>query len=438
MNNQNYTNTLDFARNADAKDKLAGFRNRFHMPQHKGNRAYYFCGNSLGLQPDNVQQYIGEELEDWRRLGVEGHLKARHPWFPYHEFLRESTARLVNALPHEVVVMNSLTANLHLLMVSFYRPDSNRYKIIFENNLFPSDRYAISSQTKFHANKNGGELFNSNDAMIELSPREGEISLRTEDILSTIQKHKDSLALVLLGGVNYFSGQVFDMKAITAEAHNAGAVCGFDLAHATGNVNLELHDWDVDFAAWCSYKYLNAGPGAVGGAFIHDRHSENFDLPRFAGWWGNDPDTRFTMPDDFVPRKGADGWQLSNAPVFSMAALRASMEIFDDAGMESLISKSKNLTGYLEFIIDEINKTVEGKNHINIITPANAKGCQLSLVIKNEGKKLHDFLNDAGVIADWRHPNVIRVAPVPLYNNYEDVFVLGKLLKQGIDTIAGQ
>ncbi len=437
MNKQAFINSLEFARNMSTNDPLSGFRNRFHFPKHEGKPVLYFCGNSLGLQPDSAQSFIIEELEDWRKFGVEGHMHARHPWFPYHEFLRDSTARLINAKPEEVVVMNSLTANIHFLMVSFYRPTSSRYKIIFENNLFPSDRYALASQANFHANKGNQKLFDENDALIELMPRDGELYLRTEDILETIDKHKDSLALVMLGGVNYFTGQVFDFAEITKATHNAGAICGFDLAHATGNVELKLHEWDVDFAAWCSYKYLNAGPGAVGGAFVHERHAKNNALPRFAGWWGNDPETRFTMPEKFIPRAGADGWQLSNAPVFSMAALRASMEIFDEAGMDKLIEKSRSLTSYLEFIVGEVNKQTEGSNKISIITPSHARGCQLSLIVENSGKQIHEYLIENGVIADWRHPNVIRVAPVPLYNNYEDVFEFGQLLYEGISKVSG-
>jgi len=438
MNETELINSLEFARELDSKDPISNIRNQFHIPIHNGHLANYFCGNSLGLQPEKTQSYIEQELEDWRKLGVEGHMKAKNPWFPYHEFLRGSTAKLVNASPNEVVVMNSLTANLHFLMVSFYRPDAKRFKVIFENNLFPSDRYALITQTKFHAQKGGGKLFDPDEALIELKPREGEYSLRTEDIIETIESNKDSLALVMLGGVNYFTGQVFDMASISEATHKAGAIFGLDLAHATGNVELKLHDWDVDFAAWCSYKYLNAGPGAVGGAFVHERHAEDFELPRFAGWWGNDPSTRFTMPEQFVPATGADGWQLSNAPVFSMAALRASMEVFDTVGMNTLLKKSKLLTGYLDFLIGEINKDTQGINHIDIITPSDARGCQLSLVIQSQGKALHNHLIENGVIADWRHPNVIRVAPVPLYNNFEDVFMLGKLLENGIRKVSGQ
>jgi kynureninase len=427
-----FENNEAFALELDRKDELAGFRQQFHFPVVHGNQAIYFCGNSLGLQPKKTKDFILQELEDWKNLGVEGHMHAKNPWFPYHEFLRESTARLVGALPHEVVVMNSLTANLHFLMVSFYRPDAKRYKIIFENGPFSSDRYALATQAQFHAQKGEGKLFDPKKALIELSPRKNEPTHRTEDILAAIEEHADELALVMIGGVNYYTGQLFDMKTITEAAHKAGAIVGFDLAHATGNVPLELHDWNVDFAAWCSYKYLNAGPGAVGGAFVHDKHSENVTLPRFAGWWGNDPDTRFNMPVDFIPRKGADGWQLSYAPVFSMAALRASMEIFDAAGMEKLHNKSKMLTGYLAFIVENINRQSQGINSINVITPPSDRGCQLSLVIEHHGKEIHDFITEKGVIADWRHPDVIRIAPVPLYNSFHDVFQFGQLLSQAI------
>ncbi len=427
-----FENNQAFADEMDGKDELAEFRERFHFPTVNGKRAIYLCGNSLGLQPKKAKEYIFQELEDWKNLGVEGHLHAKNPWFSYHEFLRDSTARITGALPHEVVVMNSLTTNLHLLMVSFYRPDAKRYKIIFEKGPFSSDRYALATQAKFHAERGGSRLFNPDDALIELNPRKGEITHRTSDIIATINEHASELALVMIGGVNYYTGQLFDMKAITRAAHEAGAVAGFDLAHAAGNVPLHLHDWDVDFAAWCSYKYLNAGPGAVGGAFVHDRHAEDKSLPRFAGWWGNDPETRFTMPIDFIPRKGADGWQLSNAPVFSMAALRASMEIFDEAGMERLSEKSKKLTGYLAFIIDLLNRQFDGTNHITIITPETERGCQLSLVIQHHGKLIHDFISEQGVISDWRHPDVIRVAPAPLYNSFNDVYLFGQLLSNAI------
>jgi len=431
-----FQNTQAFADEMDRKDELSLFRQQFLFPSVNGEEAIYLCGNSLGLQPKKTKEYIFQELEDWKNLGVEGHMQAKNPWFPYHEFLRDSTARIAGALPHEVVVMNSLTTNLHLLMVSFYRPDAKRYKIIFEKGPFSSDRYALATQVKFHAERGGQKMFNADDALIELSPRKGEVTHRTEDIIATINEHGNELALVMIGGVNYYTGQLFDMKAITDAAHKVGAVAGFDLAHAAGNIPLQLHDWNVDFAAWCSYKYLNAGPGAVGGAFVHDRHSENSELPRFAGWWGNDPETRFTMPLDFIPKKGADGWQLSNAPVFSMAALRASLELFDEAGMDRLSKKSKMLTGFLAFLIEEINKQFDGSNHINVITPENERGCQLSLVFQKNGKLIHDYITEQGVISDWRHPDVIRVAPTPMYNSFSDVYRFGHLLSDAIKATA--
>ncbi|MFN9597014.1 MAG: kynureninase [Bacteroidota bacterium] len=423
---EKFENNLGFAAEMDAKDPLASYRDQFLFPSIGRDRSVYFCGNSLGLQPKATAEFINQELEDWNKLGVEGHMHARKPWFPYHEFLRESTARLVGALHHEVVVMNSLTTNLHLLMVSFYRPDKKRFKIIFENGPFSSDRYVFESQARFHG-------FDPAEALVELKLRDGEETHRNEDVIQAIHDCGDSLALVLIGGVNYYTGQLFDMATITHEAHAVGAIAGFDLAHATGNVPLQLHDWDVDFAAWCSYKYLNAGPGAVGGVFVHDRHADNKNLPRFAGWWGNDPDTRFTMPTEFIPRKGADGWQLSNAPVFSMAALRASMELFDRAGMTTLREKSRRLTAFLEFVVGEINNTVEGINNIRILTPEEWRGCQLSLVVSKNGKAIHDQLLASGVIADWRHPDVIRVAPVPMYNSFTDVFEFGQCLLKAIN-----
>ncbi|MFN5323677.1 MAG: kynureninase [Bacteroidota bacterium] len=422
-----FENTESFALSADAQDAIASLRDAFHFPSVGRESSIYFCGNSLGLQPVKASTYIQQELEDWSHLGVEGHMHARKPWFPYHEFLRESTARLVGGMPHEVVVMNSLTVNLHLLMVSFYRPQGKRFKILFENGPFSSDRYAFASQAAYHG-------LDPKEALVELPLRDGEQTHRNEDVIQAIQDLGDSLALVLIGGVNYYSGQLFDMQSITKAAHEVGAVVGFDLAHAAGNIPLKLHDWDVDFAAWCSYKYLNAGPGAVAGAFVHDRHSNNSSLPRFAGWWGNDPETRFTMPTEFIPRKGADGWQLSNAPVFSMAALRASMELFDEAGMDRLSAKSQSLTSYLEYVVGEVNHAVKGVNHIGIITPQNWRGCQLSLVVSKNGKAIHDALLADGIITDWRHPDVIRVAPVPMYNSFLDVYQFGQSLIRAIQS----
>lgn len=420
------------AERMDADDPLRNFRERFHMPlTPSGEAAVYFTGNSLGLQPKAARAYIEQELDDWARLAVEGHLHAKNPWLSYHEFLTEQMARVVGAKPIETVVMNSLTVNLHLMMVSFYRPTKDRYKIVIEKGAFPSDRYAVESQLKFHGNRNANfsspATLPDAQALIELTPREGEATLRTEDIVETIEREGDSIALVLLGGVNYYTGQAFDMKAITEAGHRAGAVVGFDLAHAAGNLELHLHDWDVDFAVWCSYKYLNAGPGAVAGAFIHERHANSFDLPRFAGWWGHDKETRFLMGPDFKPMPGAEGWQISNPPIFQMAALRSSLEIFDEAGMPNLRAKSEKLTGYLESLLGQIRD-----ERISLITPSepNARGCQLSIRVKSADKNLFTAITDRGIVADWREPDVIRVAPVPLYNSFTDVFRFAETLKE--------
>ena len=416
----NFEASESFARTMDGQDSLKDFREKFHIPkQSNGEEAIYLTGNSLGLQPKSTRAYIEQELEDWKNLGVEGHLRAKNPWLPYHEFLTEQMANVVGAQPIETVVMNSLTVNLHLLMVSFYRPTRERYKIVIEAGAFPSDQYAIESQIKFHG-------FNVVDSLIELKPRENEAILRTEDIEKTIAENGDSVALVLLGGVNYYTGQAFDMRRVTEIGHKFGSVVGFDLAHAAGNLLLELHDWNVDFAAWCSYKYLNSGPGGIGGVFVHERHAEAFDLPRFAGWWGHDKETRFLMGDKFIPIKGAEGWQLSNPPIFQMASLRASLEIFDEAGMKNLVEKSKQLTGYLEFLLNQIKD-----ERISVITPSNPeeRGCQLSIRVKNADKNLFKAITEKGVIADWREPDVIRVAPVPLYSSFMDVWKFVEILK---------
>lgn len=418
-----FSNTLEFAKQLDEQDPLKHFRERFYIPMVNGKESIYFTGNSLGLQPKTTQDYVLNELEDWANYGVEGHFHARTPWVSYHEIFPELLAEIVGAMPEEIVVMNQLTVNLHLLMISFYRPTSTRYKIICEAKAFPSDQYAFQSQVKLHG-------YNPDDAIIEVFPKEGTAIIETEDILETIKKHGDETALVIFGGVNYYSGQVYDMQAICKAAHEAGAVCGFDLAHAAGNVALELHDWNVDFACWCSYKYLNSGPGGVSGAFIHERHISNSSLPRLAGWWGHDKEKRFKMEKEFVPIPTAEGWQLSNAPVLSMAAHKASLDIFNETGMHNLIKKGKMLSGYLLFVLDEINKSFN-KNVIEIITPRNEneRGCQVSILMQKDGKRIFDELIKAGVIADWREPNVIRVAPVPLYNTFEDVFNFGKILQ---------
>ena len=427
-------NSLAFAQQQDSVDELSSFRNRFHIPVHHGKQTIYFCGNSLGLQPKKTSEYVNQELTDWANLGVEGHFKRDTGWFAYHELLRQPIANLVGAKPIEVVVMNHLTVNLHLLMVSFYRPTKTRYKIICEGGAFPSDRYALQSQVKFHG-------YDPADALIELQPSQGEEIIRHEDILRAIADCGDSLALVMFGGVHYFTGQVLDMPSITKAAHAVGAYAGFDLAHAMGNIKLSLHDWDVDFAAWCSYKYLNGGPGTVGGIYVHERHATNKELPRFAGWWGNDPAVRFKMPHQFVPVASADSWQLSNAPILPMAALRASLELFDEAGINRLTEKSLALTSYLLFVIRDVLREKNKENLIQILTPfeAQKRGCQLSLQFSVNGKAIFDQLTNEGVIADWREPDqagrgsgVIRIAPVPLYNTFEDVFRFGELLGNAI------
>lgn len=418
-----YENTLDFARRLDAEDPLRQFRERFLFPQHNGSDVRYFCGNSLGLQPVSVRASVEQELDDWAQLGVEGHFRGTHPWLSYHKLFAEPLARLTGAQPHEVVAMNSLTVNLHLMMVSFYRPTPQRFKIICEAGAFPSDQYALETQVRFHG-------FNPDEAIIELVPRHGEHTLRTEDILNTIIANADNLALLMMPGVQYYTGQVFDMKAIADEAHAVGALVGYDLAHAIGNVELHLHDWGVDFAVWCSYKYLNSGPGGVSGAFVHERHADNPALHRFAGWWGNDEKERFLMKKGFHPAYGAEGWQISNAPVLSMAAHKASLGIFDEAGMQALVEKRDKLTGFLAFVIGEAGRD-SGGHTFEVITPHNPaeRGCQISLLTDNNGRALFDKLTAEGIIADWREPNVIRVAPVPLYNSFEDVWHLGQALQ---------
>ena len=420
----NYINTKEFAQQQDANDPLKKYRERFFFPHHNGKQQLYFTGNSLGLQPKAVLENLKQELNDWAQFGVEGHFLAKHPWVSYHEILTKQAAKIVGALPSEVVMMNQLTVNLHLLLISFYRPTTKRFKIICEAKAFPSDQYALESQVKLHGYK-------PEDAIIEIAPREGEHTIRHEDIYEAIEKNKNELALVMIGGVNYYSGQLFDMESITKAGHAAGAFVGFDLAHAAGNIVLHLHDWDVDFACWCSYKYLNSGPGGVAGAFVHQRH-ESADLPRLAGWWGHNKEVRFKMEKGFVPMQGAEGWQLSNAPVLSMAACKASLDIFDEVSMEALAIKRDALTGYLEFLIDEFNAK-KLKYSLEIITPRDKKqrGAQLSLLAHGgDAKAFFKQLTESGVIADWREPNVIRVAPAPLYNSFEDVWGMVQVFEQ--------
>lgn len=423
-----FENSLSFAKKLDAKDTLKKDRRNFFLPQKIEKEIIYFCGNSLGLQPKTVRASVEQELIDWEKLAVDGHFKAKNPWFYYHHFFSKQISKLVGAKPSEVVVMNTLTTNLHLLFISFYRPTKGRFKILIESPTFPSDYYAVESQVKFHG-------FNPKDAIIELCPRKNENTLRTEDILEAIKKNKKEIALIWFSGVNYYTGQFFDLKKITEAGHRAGAAVGFDLAHAIGNVPMRLHNWGVDFAVWCSYKYLNSGPGGPGGIFVNEKHGNNFNLPRFAGWWGHDEQTRFLMQKNFKPMKGAAGWQLSNAQVLSMAAHKASLEIFDEVGMNALRRKSEMLTGYLEFLIEEINKKIEDrKKKIEIITPKilAERGCQISLLLKNNGRKIFEKLTKTGVVSDWREPDVIRVAPVPLYNSFVEVWKFAQILEQSI------
>ncbi|MAO32428.1 MAG: kynureninase [Crocinitomicaceae bacterium] len=422
-----FENTLDFAKKMDNQDPLKEYRNRFHFPDFHEKTIRYFTGNSLGLQPKSTKQYIQEELDDWAKYGVEGHFMSRRPWYSYHENLSKYTAEIVGAKPSEVVVTHSLTTNLHLLMVSFYQPQGKRTKIICEEKAFPSDQYALESQIKHH--------HLPKEALVEVGPREGEHLIREEDILNKISEVGDELALVMIGGVNYYTGQLFDMKKIASAGHDVGAIVGFDLAHAAGNINLNLHEWGVDFAAWCGYKYLNSSPGGVSGIFVHQRHEDKPDLNRFAGWWGHDKESRFLMEPGFKPMIGAEGWQLSNAPVLGMAAHLASLEIFHEAGMENIGRKRDILTAFLEFIIEDISERNKDKCEFEIITPKSIenRGAQLSVLAHGKGKKMFDKLTEQGVIADWREPNVIRIAPAPLYNSFEDCWYFGEILEKALD-----
>ncbi len=419
-----FQNSFDYACSLDNIDPLKSFRAKFHQPKLKGKDVIYFTGNSLGLQPKSTKKFITEELEDWALLGVEGHFESKRPWLHYHKFSKKSLAEVVGAKPSEVVAMNQLTVNLHLMMTSFYRPTGERFKIITEAGAFSSDQYALESQLKFHK-------LNPDEALIELAPRDGEYTLRTEDILEKINEHSDQLALVIFGAIQYYSGQFFDIPMITATGHKAGAYVGFDLAHAAGNVPLNLHNDKVDFAVWCGYKYLNSGPGGVAGAFVHEKHATNFDLPRLAGWWGHNDQERFQMKKGFKPMPGVDGWQLSNFPVLSGAAQLASLEIFHQAGIKNLRRKSILLTGFMEYLLKQIN--TDGK-YFSIITPSDPedRGCQLSILMKQSGRKVFDKIMKAGVLADWRDPDVIRLAPVPLYNTFVEVFRFCEIFKKAL------
>jgi kynureninase len=407
-----FSATKEFAVAQTARDALLAFRDRFHIPKMAdGSDCIYLSGHSLGLQPKSTRNYLEQELQEWARLGVEAHFQARHPWMPYHETLTEPIGRLVGALPIEVVAMNSLTVNLHLMMVSFYRPTAQRNKIVIEANSFPSDQYAVKSQIQYHG-------YDPADSLIELKPRTGETWIRAEDLEELIVRDGEKIALVMLGGVNYYNGQAFDFRRITNVGHARGCVVGFDLAHAAGNLPLKLHDWNIDFAVWCCYKYLNGGPGAIAGCFVHERHARDAELPRFAGWWGHDKISRFRMPPDFQAIPGAEGWQLSNPSILSAAALRASLEIFDEATMQRLRAKSELLTGYLEFLLDQ-----DIAKKFSIITPRDSanRGAQLSLRVAEHGRAVCDALANDGIICDWREPDILRVAPVPLYNTFSDV-----------------
>jgi kynureninase len=418
----NFSADENFALQLDAEDPLRSFREKFHLPRgQNGEPLIYFAGNSLGLMPKTARKIVEQELDDWASLGVDAHLEAATPWYSYHENLREPLGRMVGAKPIEVICMNSLTVNIHLMMATFYRPTKGRFKILMEDPAFPSDTYAIKTQLRHHG-------FDPKDALVLARPRDGEATVRTEDIVALIDKNADTLAVVLLAGVNFFTGQFFDIATITAAAQKRGITVGIDLAHAVGNVPLSMHDWNVDFAVWCSYKYLNSGPGAVAGAFVHERHATNTELPRLAGWFGNDPNTRFRMQlePEFIPVASADGWQISNPPILSMAPLLASLAVFDEAGgMKTLREKSEKLTRYLEFLLERA-----GSNRFTIITPRDpgARGCQLSILAHQTPKELHKELEAAGVKADFREPNVIRAAPAPLYNSFHDVWRFGQIL----------
>ncbi|CAN5246543.1 kynureninase [soil metagenome] len=422
-----FENTLEFAKSLDQQDELSSFRDKFYIPIVHEKEAIYLTGNSLGLQPKTVQDYVTNELEDWANFGVEGHFEGRIPWLHYHEIFPEKLSKLTGALPEELVVMNQLTVNLHLLLTTFYRPTKEKYKIICEAKAFPSDQYAFESQVKFHG-------FLPDEAIIEVAPRDGEHNLKTEDIIDAIWKNKDSLALVIFSGVNYYTGQVYDMPAITKAAHDIGVHCGFDLAHAVGNIELKLHEWNVDFACWCSYKYLNSGPGGVAGVYINKKHATDTTLPRMAGWWGHDKNTRFKMEKGFHPIDTAEGWQLSNAPVLSMAAHHAALNIFEEAGFKKLLQKAKMLSDYLFFILENIN-AASSEKLIEIITPKKDKGCQVSILMLKNGKEVFKILKEHSVIADWREPDVIRVAFVPLYNTFKDIFMFGEILKRSLRVV---
>ncbi len=415
----NFEASLEFAQEKDKHDPLATYKNQFYFPQKNDKDVIYFCGNSLGLQSKKVQPAIQQELDDWKNLGIAGFLNAQNPWMYYQEYFKNALSKIVGCKEDEVTVMNSLTVNLHLLMLTFYRPTSSRFKIIMEAGAFPSDQYAVETQVKHYG-------YQPDEAVMEISPREGEKTLRNEDIMSIIEANSDSLALVMLGGINYYTGQLFDLKFITEATHDAGAIAGFDLAHAAGNVDLQLHNWNVDFAVWCSYKYLNGGPGAVGGLYIHEKYAADPSTPRFAGWWGNDEEARFKMEKGFIAKPNASGWNISTAQILNMAALKASLELFEEAGFENIKAKSAELTAFLEFLLQQLHHL-----DFEIITPSakESRGAQLSLYFKEKGKEIHQKMMDSGIVVDYREPGVVRVAPAPLYCSFEDVYRFYEILK---------
>jgi len=414
-----FSRDLDFAKKADAADELARFKRQFHFPKKNGKDVIYFCGNSLGLQPVSVEAAIQTELTSWKEEAVGGYFGGKNPWLYYQEYLKPSLAKIVGCKETEVTVMNSLTVNLHLLMLSFYRPTKDRFKIMMEAGAFPSDQYAVETLIKLFG-------FDPATAIIEIAPREGEKIIHTEDIIAAIERHSSSLALVLFGGINYYTGQLFDMKRITDAAHKVNAIAGFDLAHVAGNLPLELHNWGVDFAAWCSYKYLNGGPGAVGGVYVHERFANNVHTPRLGGWWGNEEKTRFKMEKGFIPKNNASGWNISTAQVFNTVSLKAALEMFDEAGIEKIRAKSLQLTAYLEYLLHQLPNL-----KFEIITPSDAanRGAQLSLYFKERGKEIHDKMIESGIVVDYREPGVIRVAPAPLYCSFGDVFEFYRILR---------
>ncbi|MTG97048.1 kynureninase [Myroides sp. BIT-d1] len=418
-----FKNILAYAKSLDEKDPLAKYRSEFNFPKVNGKDAIYFTGNSLGLQPKRAVEYVNEVMKDWGELAVEGHFYADKPWWDYHERFREPLSAIVGALPEEITVMNTLTVNLHLMMISFYKPTAQRYKIICEEKAFPSDQYMIQSQVKVHG-------LDPKETIIEVKRRKGEHNFRTEDILAAIEEAGEELALVLMGGLNYYTGQVLDIEKITASAQEQGAKVGWDLAHAAGNIELKLHEWNVDFAAWCSYKYMNAGPGSASGCFVHERYHDDESIVRLGGWWGHNKEKRFLMEQDFDPIHSADGWQISNPSILSLAPYLASVEMFAEVGMKALIEKRDKITAYLEFVLQDIAN--EEQASYEVITPQNSseRGSQVSLFLHGKGKNLFKYLMEQGVIVDWREPNVVRLAPVPLYTSYEDVFNFGQILKK--------